>query len=81
MAEERAAAICLCPHCLIPSDLPGPCQNCGSERLVCQTGEPGDPSRRPLMTAAGKIKSQAPLWWLRHTLGDLAEIAAQAAEP
>ena len=73
-------AVCLCPNCLTPAGEPGPCAVCGHERLVCRPGDPDDPCRKPLMTASGEIKTQAPLWWLLQTVGSLAEASAQAGE-
>jgi hypothetical protein len=30
-----------------------------------------DPCRRPIIDAQGNVRTRAPLWWLRHRLGDL----------
>jgi hypothetical protein len=34
---------------------------------------PDDPCRRPLMDAAGQVRTRAPLWWLRLRVGPLLE--------
>lgn len=80
MAEESAAPVCLCPHCLTPATEPGLCDVCGHTRLVCRPGDPNDPCRKPLMTAGGEVVTRAPLWWLKLTVGRLAEQAAKAAK-
>jgi hypothetical protein len=80
MAQELQPAICLCPNCLTPAVEPGPCHVCGHERLVCRPGDPDDPCRKPLMTANGRIKTQAPLWWLLKTVGPLARESAMETD-
>jgi hypothetical protein len=77
MNQESRPAICLCPNCLTPAEEPGPCQVCGHERVVCRPGAEDDECRKPLMTASGRIKTQAPKWWLMHTVGELAEWAGR----
>ena len=77
MVDELFSDICLCPNCLTPAAEPGPCANCGHERLVCRPGDPDDPCRKPLMTADGRVKTQAPRWWLSHTVGPLVESSAE----
>jgi hypothetical protein len=32
------------------------------------------------MTASGEIKTQAPMWWLRNSVGELAQIAMEEAQ-
>jgi len=80
MSQEPRPRICLCPKCLTPAGEPGACPVCGHELLVCRPGDPDDPCRKPLMTAGGEIKTQAPLWWLTLTLGELPQIAAKASK-
>ena len=58
----------LCARCLLAGDAPGPCPRCGQERLTCRPGDPDDPCRRPWIDAAGKVRTRAPLWWLKQTM-------------
>ena len=80
MAEESMTAVCLCPNCFTPANEPGRCEVCGHERLVCKPGDPDDPCRKPLVTASGEVRSQAPLWWLLRTVGEVARVAARKAK-
>ena len=73
MSEGEPLQIFLCPQCLVASDAPGACTRCGRERLTCRPGDPDDPCRRPLIDAAGRVRSRAPLWWLRHTVTRLTD--------
>ncbi len=73
MDETMLSTLYLCPRCLLPDDMPGPCPRCGQDRPVCCLGDPDDPCRRPLMDAAGQIRTRAPLWWLRLRVGPLLE--------
>ena len=77
MAEEANAIICLCPNCFTPATQPGQCVECGHELLVCRPGDPDDPCRRPLLSAHGDVLTQAPRWWLKYTVGNLAELTAK----
>lgn len=61
----------ICPRCMTPDDHPGLCDRCHVERVACQPGPEGDPLRRPLMDADGRLITQAPGWWLRRVVGDL----------
>ncbi|OGO13127.1 MAG: hypothetical protein A2Y93_03410 [Chloroflexi bacterium RBG_13_68_17] len=70
---ESGVQLYLCPRCLLPGEEPGLCPQCGTERLTCRPGDPDDPCRRPLMDAAGRVRTRAPLWWLRYTVGRLTE--------
>ena len=63
----------LCANCMLPGDSPGPCPRCGRERLTCRPGDPDDPCRRPWIDAQGQVRTRAPLWWLKQTVGSLAE--------
>jgi hypothetical protein len=63
----------LCARCMLPGDSPGPCPRCGQERLTCRPGDPDDPCRRPWIDAQGQVRTRAPLWWLKQTVGSLAE--------
>lgn len=69
--EDASNKIYLCSRCLIAGDAPGICQRCGQELIVCQPGSCEDPQRRPLIDGQGNVRSRAPIWWLRHTLGSL----------
>lgn len=71
MDESGLQRVYLCAHCLLAGDEPGPCPRCGRERLTCRPGDPDDPCRKPLIDATGRVRSRAPLWWLRHTVGRL----------
>jgi len=70
---EREVRFSLCPRCLLPGEEPGACPQCGTQRLTCRPGDPDDPCRRPLIDAAGRVQTRAPLWWLRFTVGRLTE--------
>ena len=48
------------------------CPTCGDPLLTCRPGDPDDPCRKPLMDAQGRIRTRAPLWWLRHSVKELA---------
>jgi len=72
MTCEAEPQVFLCPNCLLPAAEPGPCTRCGRQRVGCRPGDPDDPCRRPLMSLSGRVLTRAPLWWLRHTMGDLA---------
>lgn len=63
----------LCPRCMLAGDSPEPCPRCGGERLTCRPGDPDDPCRRPLIDSNGRVRTRAPLWWLRLTVRDLAD--------
>jgi hypothetical protein len=63
----------LCPRCLLAGDAAGPCPRCGQERLTCRPGDPDDPCRRPWIDAHGRVRTRAPLWWLKLTLVPEAE--------
>jgi len=73
MGTKTEAEVYLCPNCLLPAAEPGPCSRCGRERVGCKPGDPDDPCRRPLMSEDGRVLTRAPLWWLEHTVGDLAD--------
>lgn len=63
----------LCPNCFTPGRAPGACENCGSTVLHCRPGDADDPCRKPLLNAAGDLKTRAPLWWLKHNIPALAK--------
>ncbi len=71
MGPTMDAEVYLCPNCLLPGGEAGKCPECGNERLSCRPGDPDDPCRRPLMDAAGNLRTRAPLWWLQYTVTDL----------
>jgi hypothetical protein len=72
MDDTGLVQLYLCPRCLLSGDSSGPCPRCGGERLTCRPGDPDDPCRRPLIDAEGQVRTRAPLWWLRYTVGPLA---------
>ena len=61
----------ICTKCLIPAEAAGLCEACGGERILCQPGDPSDPCRQPLMDAQGRVRSRAPIWWLKQRVGRL----------
>lgn len=69
----------VCPRCVTPAGEPGPCTNCGAERVECAPGDAHDPCRKPLMTGSGQVKTRAPLWWLRFKNRWLTEAAERYA--
>lgn len=71
MAGSSVDQVYLCPRCLDSQASAGLCPRCGLERLGCRPGDPDDPCRRPLVDAAGQVRTRAPLWWLRQTVGPL----------
>jgi hypothetical protein len=71
MAESPVVQVYLCPRCLDSQASAGVCPRCGLERLGCRPGDPDDPCRRPLVDAAGQVRTRAPLWWLRQTVEPL----------
>jgi hypothetical protein len=64
---DEVSTLYLCPRCFSAAETPGPCPRCELPRLQCAVGAPGDPARRPLMDAAGRVLCRAPRWWLAHT--------------
>jgi hypothetical protein len=74
MNEMGHVQLYLCPRCLLAGDTPEPCPRCGGTRLTCRPGDPDDPCRRPLVDAEGHVRTRAPLWWLRQTMGPLARL-------
>jgi hypothetical protein len=71
MGEAVDVQLYLCPRCLLPGETVGPCPRCGGQRLTCRPGDPDDPCRKPLIDAEGMVRTRAPLWWLRQTVGPL----------
>jgi hypothetical protein len=71
MDEGFGDQVYLCPRCLEAQSAPGVCPNDGTKLLTCRPGQVDDPCRRPLMDAEGKIRTRAPLWWLRNTVKNL----------
>lgn len=63
--------IFLCPNCLSAAESAGACPKCGTIVLECKPGDADDPCRRPIVDAQGNIRTRAPLWWLRHHVGQL----------
>ena len=74
MQQDR---IWVCPNCTMGSHLAGQCPNCKVERVECRAGSLHDPSRRPLISADGRVETHAPLWWLQNRLGNLAAAAEE----
>jgi hypothetical protein len=74
MVQFEPIEIHLCPRCLMPGDESGPCPVCGTERIYCRPGDPDDPCRRPLIDKEGRVRTRAPLWWLRHTVTRLLDL-------
>lgn len=63
--------IYLCTNCLSAAEAAGDCPMCGGKVLECKPGDADDPCRRPIIDAQGNVRSRAPLWWLRHRVGNL----------
>jgi hypothetical protein len=79
MAAQATDQVYLCARCLLAGDAPGPCPRCGQERLTCRPGSADDPCRRPWIDGQGRIRTRAPLWWLKQTIGGLADALATSA--
>jgi hypothetical protein len=62
----------MCRHCLLADERETPCPRCGRLRVRCEPGEPGSPECRPLIDAAGQVRTRAPRWWIRHTMAEFA---------
>jgi len=77
MEQRELTQVYLCPCCLLAGDVPGACPQCGGGRLFCRPGPPDDPSRRPLIDAQGRVRTRAPLWWLRYSVARLTEVVEQ----
>jgi hypothetical protein len=77
MTDVESERIYLCPSCLTPADSGGPCRNCGETVIECKPGDPDDPCRRPLIDDQGRVRTRAPLWWVRQ-LTDYLEVARDA---
>ena len=69
------ASVFLCPRCLTASETAGACEVCGGARLGCRPGDPDDPCRRPIIDGRGRVRTRAPLWWLRTSVRPLIEEA------
>ncbi len=74
MEAEGRVTFYLCPRCLTADARPGLCPRCKVERLTCDAGAPDDRCRRPMVDASGRVLTRAPLWWLRKSVSDLAEL-------
>ena len=68
---EEAGDLYVCRQCLVVDRTGGDCPQCGEQRIVCRPGAAGDPNRRPLIDAKGRVRSRAPRWWLHQTVGRL----------
>jgi hypothetical protein len=73
MGVGEVTVVYLCPRCLSAEARAGVCPNCGLERIGCRPGAGDDPCRKPLIDSAGQVRSRAPLWWLKHTVSQLAQ--------
>jgi hypothetical protein len=73
MGHQVLERVYLCPRCLQAQESPGKCPNDGEELLTCRPGSEDDPCRKPVIDRRGQIRTRAPLWWLRHSIGELAQ--------
>jgi hypothetical protein len=80
MSASTDVEVFLCPRCLDSQPRAGTCPRCGLERIGCRPGDPDDPCRRPLVDASGQVRTRAPLWWLRQTVGPLTRFLDQRTE-
>jgi hypothetical protein len=80
MAGPMDVEMYLCPRCLDSQPGAGACPRCGVERIGCRPGDADDPCRRPLVDAAGQVRTRAPLWWLRQTVGPLTRFLDRRTE-
>lgn len=80
MAGSTVDQVYLCPRCFDSQASAGICPRCGLERLSCRPGDADDPCRRPLVDAAGQVRTRAPLWWLRQTVGPLTRFLDHGTE-
>jgi hypothetical protein len=80
MAGPSDVDVFLCPRCLDSQPAAGLCPRCGLERIGCRPGDPDDPCRKPLVDDAGQVRTRAPLWWLRQTVGPLTRFLDQRTE-
>lgn len=71
MTDSEDLTFYLCPDCLTPSESSEPCVNCGATVMECRPGGKDDPCRRPIVDAGGNVRTRAPLWWLKHRIGEL----------
>jgi len=72
MDDQRIGQVYLCPRCLQGQEQAGDCPRCGEPLLTCRPGDADDPCRKPIMDRHGRVRSRAPLWWLRHSVEELA---------
>jgi hypothetical protein len=71
MSNTRGKRLYICPRCFQPCQEDAICKKCGKTAIIFYPGEADDPCRRPLISPSGKIRSHAPLWWLRQVRSDL----------
>jgi hypothetical protein len=71
MSPQEGSITYLCSRCFSFEDAAGTCPRCGIARIECLPGKADDPHRRPIMNERGQVRSRAPRWWLRHTVGRL----------
>lgn len=73
MREPADDTVYVCSRDLIIQTEPGKCPECGRVLIECRPGPMDDPSRRPLIDAQGRVRTRAPLWWLRKTVTRLVD--------
>jgi hypothetical protein len=78
MSDQGVEAIYICANCMLPGEDAGPCPRCGRARIGCRPGDPDDPCRRPWIDGQGRVRTRAPLWWLRKTVTSLAEAVGRS---
>ncbi len=71
--EGAAIVIYVCRRCLTPSGEFDLCRYCNGEKVACHPGAEGDPLRRPMVDAKGRVLTRAPIWWLHYTMPQLVE--------
>jgi hypothetical protein len=78
MTDRPDVQIHLCPKCLEAQPTPGLCPKDGTQLLTCRPGDPDDPCRRPLIDAMGRLRTRAPVWWLKYSVTELMELLEEA---
>ena len=68
MSDRSSEWIYICPRCFEAQDSDGHCSKDGTKLISCRPGHPDDPCRRPLVDEDGKIRTRAPIWWLRYSV-------------
>lgn len=78
MPDRADDTVYVCSRHLIIQTDPGTCPECGQPLIECQPGPMDDPSRKPLIDAQGRVRTRAPLWWLRKTVTRLVDYLDQS---